>query len=1019
MTLSLRRLVVLVAALVTSLVTRGAHAREERTSTEAIEALVGAYDVPGAFVEVVDEHGALYTSLRGHEDLEATRPVTRATVFELGATAESFLAVGVALLEAEGKLSREDPVTRFLPWFWMTVGGERPPITLGHLLHHTSGIPPVPEPAGTLEGVVRGLVGGSLRGPPGRELAPSNADMLVLALVLETFGSPLDRFLRDRVLSPLGLSSTFVGSRPDDGGAVPPAAVGYERFFGGWRKVNAEPPRHARALYATSTPDDLSRWVQLHLKLLPAPPALEAAIERTHTPDRTVLPDPRGAQQASGWSVLGVAGGIERQTATTATSSSYVGLLREPKVGIVVLTNTASSGVVGLGDALSTLLVDRGWPIEGRGRDAARQVDVLASIFAVLAGLGVVAMTVLAIGQIRDVVLGRRRVVRPTTSRVVASLGALAVVGFAWACLRYAPGLLLDGDGGEARLAHGPASVGLALDCVRAAGATTALYFLVATFTSDEGRVFSWLTVFSVVSGIGNALLIVTMNESFARQDNLANGLLATFGLGLVLYAVGQRIVRHRVIRLTNDLLLRERRRLLRSLETASLQAFERLDRGELLTAIGDDIDTINACLSDVVTGITHTVTLVCCFVYLALLNPLGFTIALGVVGVSVWVHVVVGNFAQKKLEKARDARGRFFGLLQQFFLGFKELKLDRRKHAAFHDDIDGSCEEYKVARVRGDLAFADVFVLGDMLFMSAIGFVAFAYPALFPSMDRDVVRTFVVVFLYMLSPFSWIMSAYPQAVRIRVAWGRIQSVAEGLTPPAGHAGDAPAPVGWPRQVELRVRDVEFAYTDERGKAFRLGPIDCAFLPGQITFLTGGNGSGKSTFAKLITGLYAPDRGEILLNGASVPQMALRDACSAIFSDFHLFQRLYGLDVTDRGEEIGRHLRTLRLDGVVNVEDGAFSTTRLSTGQRRRLALLVSFLEDKPLCLYDEWAAEQDPEFRAFFYETILPDLRARGKCAVVITHDDRYFDRADQVLKLEMGRLVATESAGGAAAPC
>ncbi|MNN47971.1 ABC transporter ATP-binding protein YojI [compost metagenome] len=127
---------------------------------------------------------------------------------------------------------------------------------------------------------------------------------------------------------------------------------------------------------------------------------------------------------------------------------------------------------------------------------------------------------------------------------------------------------------------------------------------------------------------------------------------------------------------------------------------------------------------------------------------------------------------------------------------------------------------------------------------------------------------------------------------------------------------------------------------------------------------------------------------------------------STIFSDAYLFDRLYGIDYAEKEKEAQVYLRLLGLQDKVTIRDGQFSTTRLSTGQRKRLAMLVSYLDDKPICLFDEWAADQDPEYRAYFYTTLLPDLRSRGKCVIVITHDDRYFDMADKLIKLEMGKI-------------
>jgi putative pyoverdin transport system ATP-binding/permease protein len=190
---------------------------------------------------------------------------------------------------------------------------------------------------------------------------------------------------------------------------------------------------------------------------------------------------------------------------------------------------------------------------------------------------------------------------------------------------------------------------------------------------------------------------------------------------------------------------------------------------------------------------------------------------------------------------------------------------------------------------------------------------------------------------------------------------------------------------------------------------FLLGPISLTLLPGQITFIVGGNGSGKSTLAKLITGLYPPRTGSIYLDGVLITddnREWYRQHFSAIFSDFYLFDSYLGFNHSDLDREVQSYLKQLQLDHKVQVRDGVLSTTNLSQGQRKRLALLTSYLEDRPVYLFDEWASDQDPHFRDLFYRQILIRLKEMGKAVVVITHDDRYFNLADNLIKLDYGQV-------------
>jgi putative ATP-binding cassette transporter len=212
---------------------------------------------------------------------------------------------------------------------------------------------------------------------------------------------------------------------------------------------------------------------------------------------------------------------------------------------------------------------------------------------------------------------------------------------------------------------------------------------------------------------------------------------------------------------------------------------------------------------------------------------------------------------------------------------------------------------------------------------------------------------------------------------------------------------------GW-EQIELA--GVTHEYRREgQTRGFVLGPIDLVLRPGEIVFIVGGNGSGKTTLAKLLTGLYVPQDGEIRLDGRPVTaenREGYRQLFSAVFDNALVFESLWGLEAADLDERAGRYLRQLGLDHLVNVNGGTFSTTALSRGQRKRLALLTAYLEDRPIYVFDEWAADQDPAFRKVFYLELLPELKRRGKTVVAITHDDRYFECADSLVRLEVGKL-------------
>jgi putative ATP-binding cassette transporter len=131
-----------------------------------------------------------------------------------------------------------------------------------------------------------------------------------------------------------------------------------------------------------------------------------------------------------------------------------------------------------------------------------------------------------------------------------------------------------------------------------------------------------------------------------------------------------------------------------------------------------------------------------------------------------------------------------------------------------------------------------------------------------------------------------------------------------------------------------------------------------------------------------------------------------------VFSDFYLFDTLLGLQTPELDRRAREYLTKLQLDHKAKVKDGALSTTDLSQGQRKRLALLTAYLEDRPIYLFDEWAADQDPLFKDVFYLQLLPELQAKGKTVLVISHDDRYYHLGDRIIKLDYGKVEYDEPA-------
>jgi putative pyoverdin transport system ATP-binding/permease protein len=306
----------------------------------------------------------------------------------------------------------------------------------------------------------------------------------------------------------------------------------------------------------------------------------------------------------------------------------------------------------------------------------------------------------------------------------------------------------------------------------------------------------------------------------------------------------------------------------------------------------------------------------------------------------------------------------------------------------------------------------------GQILVFVVIGLVLFALPN-FSEIDKQTLTGYTITLLYLMTPFQVIMNTISDLSRANVALQRVEALGIELES-AGTEGATPSdsePARSPLQIELI--GVTHAYRREAEEDnFLLGPINMSLASGELVFLTGGNGSGKTTLAKLLIGLYVPENGEIRLNGEKITDLNrefYRQHFSVVFSDFFLFESLLGLDSPGLDESARSYLSKLQLDHKVKIQAGAVSTTELSQGQRKRLALMTAYLEDRPVYIFDEWAADQDPFFKSIFYNHILPDLKGRGKALLVISHDDKYYSVADRIIKLDSGNIDCAESIGTA----
>lgn len=394
------------------------------------------------------------------------------------------------------------------------------------------------------------------------------------------------------------------------------------------------------------------------------------------------------------------------------------------------------------------------------------------------------------------------------------------------------------------------------------------------------------------------------------------------------------------------------------------------------------------------------------CLLYMAWLSWQVFLLAIVIVGLGCVGYHLAHLRAIRHLNNASLEQDRLFSYFRSLTDGAKELRLNNKKRRAFYDDVlASSIETVRRERTFGMSVFVASGGWAQFLLYVFVGMVLFILVSDGP--DRALIMTgYALIFVYMVGPLEALLLHIPRANLAKVSAERIEEITRAMTTLEVET-DSPSSPGL--QSILLQGVLHRYYHEQSDEFFTLGPIDLDFRPGEITFLVGGNGSGKTTLAKLLVGLYPPEEGRIILNGDVVDDSTrdrYRQFFSTVFSDFHLFDRLLETGRADLDSEGNDLLAKLHLQHKVKVQNGAFSTLALSQGQRKRLALVVAYLENRPFFIFDEWAADQDPVFKEVFYRELLPELRAMGKAVLVISHDDRYFHLADRLVRMESGCL-------------
>ncbi len=532
------------------------------------------------------------------------------------------------------------------------------------------------------------------------------------------------------------------------------------------------------------------------------------------------------------------------------------------------------------------------------------------------------------------------------------------------------------------------------------------------------------ITIVSIMSGIINTALLALINKGIFEENQSPLLLLAVFFALCVTMLASRVIAQISLIKLSQGITAELQMEVSKKTISAPLQKIESIGAARIMSVVTGDINLITNTLLVVPLLIMQLAIIIGSMFYLAYLSTSLFAVLLIAIVFGVVLNIKVTKSAKSNMSSAREQQDLLFKNLRELTDGVKELKLNQHRSNYFINTIlFNIVDKIRINRITGRNRYVVAQTWGQGIIYMFLGLLVFAWPLLYANSGASVsavdaiqnntaaiVGSYITVILFSIGPLTNLLSKIPTLSQADISLNKIEELVEELSvyPLQDNLiANTPPVQTW---HSLRIRNMQYQHKASNGKGFALGPVNLEFRPGEIIFFVGPNGSGKSTLAKLLVGLYEPGSGKIELDGETIDEKNrhwYRQHFSSVFSDYHLFEQLMGIEnLEEREAEIESFLTMFNLKDSVQVDGQAFSTTMLSSGQRRRLAMLSAYLEDRPFYLFDEWAADQDPEFRALFYRDVLSQLKKRGKTIFVISHDNAYFDIADRTFNINQGEL-------------
>ena len=518
-------------------------------------------------------------------------------------------------------------------------------------------------------------------------------------------------------------------------------------------------------------------------------------------------------------------------------------------------------------------------------------------------------------------------------------------------------------------------------------------------------------SILSIILGISGFAFIVLVNaiiELLINNKDFDRSTYLILFIGvIILFLVSRRLLSGGIIHLSQDIFWNIRKAVIEGILQSPIKKIKE-NKDQIYSSLTIDVGNITTGSLMLIDFISAIIIVISCLVYMAYISISLFLVSFAVICIAAGVYIFRSKGNHMKFKISRDLEKNFIGLFNSILNGSKEIKMNPIIGKKINTKIGGVMNTAKSNDKGAFIGYLNNQVTGQVLFYLLISFIILYSSTLFDvSVESSI--SYIFVLLYLLGPLGMVMMVFPVMNRTIISLDKLVKLMNELKDQNGGNLDHQELDTDMNFDRLEYKDYAFSYGEN---LFSVGPINLTIDKGEVVFIYGSNGSGKTTLFNTLLNIYEPNNGTVTLNEETISiehLLSFKGLFSPVFSDFYLFDEMYGVNEIDINQA-NEYLKIFEIDEKVIIENNKFSTIDLSTGQRKRLALINAILEKKPILVLDEWAADQDPIFRQKFYEEIVPYLVGKGFTIIAITHDDKYYSCADKLFKMEYGQLFEIE---------